>query len=639
MLIGTFILILSVIPLVFDFLYLARYKNYRQTWIGKFLVGITVLIITLAYGVFASAFLFDDFSLQAAYSYSSSALPVISKLYATWSGSGGSLLFLLLTISLVYTIYRFNSVKDRSRHDRVAYFAFDLTLIFLIALTLGKDPFAATGFAALEGQGLSPVLQSAWMAIHPPIVFFAYAFILLGFFLVTARIRTGEKHQRLLNASILASWFLMTLGIVLGAVWAYEVLGWGGYWSWDPIETGSLLPWLALTAYFFLHTVYKTKNQLLENIAVLAAAVSMFFVSALTRGGLLTSVHSYGLSPAGPLLLLFGSGLIFYFLHITRKPRRYHVMADWKSTIGISEVFTMSTLLLSFVVCFVGIAIPMIVKTFGVELTLGATFYEVTLYPLLILFTFGILGVLLQKVIGRRTFLATLCCLTIIGLIVAVMGWPTISIWGNFAFTLSCFGILATMYSVFLEVKQHKPIMMILSKSVIYAGLFILVVGVVFTQSAGLLYENSDAQPNSTISYDKVQVSLQSIGSGVSDNSILMQNSTYKEYTTIEVPLTVQYEGKSYSGILNAKLYPAYGLTSSPSVISVLNQDIYVHIIPTQSLYNWLAQPYTNQTAQLESFTLAVNIFPWISLVWFGSTLLIIGTILVVLVEVRRFPY
>ena len=309
----SYLLVIAVVLLVLDLVLVSRSKVKRkQSTYGFYACFLSFFLILISYFSFVMGFLTSDFSLKQVYSYSSSSMSTLSKLYATWAGSGGSILLLILFMSITWFTFRAFGYKKQNKFNFSASIVLGIVVVFFVTAAIAMNPFARySDVAPVEGRGLNPVLQSVWMAIHPPIVFAGYVFVLLAFALTLAKMKTGlSNYEKLFNFSVRASWLFLTLGIALGGLWAYEVLGWGGYWSWDPIETASLLPWVALTTYFIVQSISKNKKSLLGEFMILLAFSSLMFLSALTRGGLLQSVHAYGLSPAGPFILLFAAVMI-----------------------------------------------------------------------------------------------------------------------------------------------------------------------------------------------------------------------------------------------------------------------------------------------------------------------------------------
>lgn len=251
-------LVFSALMLFFDLILLSRAKQGEKSKLeyGFYAATLACALIATSYLMLVQAFLNNDFSLIEVYSYSSSGLPVGSKIYATWGGASSSMLFLTFFIGVSYFVYRFRTYEKGRTTDVAAYKIFNLLLIFFVFLILMNSPFQRLSTAPMEGAGLNPLLQTFWMFAHPPVVFAGYVFIIFAFVLTLTNMSFKERsNSRLLKLLLQAAWLTTTLGIAIGGLWAYEVLGWGGYWGWDPVETASLLPWLALTAYFHLHRV------------------------------------------------------------------------------------------------------------------------------------------------------------------------------------------------------------------------------------------------------------------------------------------------------------------------------------------------------------------------------------------------
>ena len=292
---------------------LKRLSKYTIVLSSLALVFILVSYIQLLY-----AFVNNDFSFSSVYSFSSSSLSLLSKVYASWAGAGGSMLLLSIILFLVYFGSKISAVRKPEKTNIFTSQMLGFVVLVFLIVSLLRDPFGRLAVAAVEGVGLNPQLQSFWMAIHPPIVFSAYAFVVLAFAITLTSLRTNQDLETnvLFKISTYASWILLTIGIALGGLWAYAVLGWGGYWAWDPVETASLLPWLTLTGYFMSKTISKHKSSLTQESMIMLTFASLVFFSALTRGGLTQSVHSYATSAIGPIMLSFAVamiGLFFFF--------------------------------------------------------------------------------------------------------------------------------------------------------------------------------------------------------------------------------------------------------------------------------------------------------------------------------------
>jgi cytochrome c-type biogenesis protein CcmF len=330
----------------------------RKIRYGLFFVILAFALIAICYVLFLQAFLVNNFSLIEVYSYSSSGLPLMSKVYASWGGARGSMLFLTFLLGAFYLGIRFLAWKKPERFNITASQVFSIVVIVFLAICLVKNPFERFAVPPVEGKGLNPQLQTFWMAIHPPIVFAAYAFVLLSYTLTLASMRAGRELSsiKIFRASTYMAWLLLTVGIALGGVWAYEVLGWGGYWAWDPVETASLLPWLFLTAYFLFNSIFKDRSFTRE-FMILITFASLVFLSALTRGGFTQSVHSYAISPVAPIMMAFSFGMIGYFFYLKRMKKQSLFKLDVKRTPASRSAFIgFWALTFIAIVCFAGLA-------------------------------------------------------------------------------------------------------------------------------------------------------------------------------------------------------------------------------------------------------------------------------------------
>jgi cytochrome c-type biogenesis protein CcmF len=257
-------------------------------------------LIMMATGLTATLILYDALlSHQFQYSYvahySSRELPLFYLISAFWAGQEGTFLLWALLVGVMGLIFR----KTLRNEDGYAMSVVSGFAAFLYLLLIVKSPFEITQDIPPDGSGLNPLLQDPWMVIHPPILFVGYAAVTFPFALVIAALARRE-YRKWLDLGF--SWTLfaaVTLGagIIIGGFWAYEVLGWGGYWGWDPVENSSLVPWLLLLALIHGFVVQKTKGSLMKTnfVLVICAFFLVLYATFLTRSGVLAdfSVHSF----------------------------------------------------------------------------------------------------------------------------------------------------------------------------------------------------------------------------------------------------------------------------------------------------------------------------------------------------------
>ena len=260
-----------------------------------------------------------DFRFQYVTEYSDPLLPWHYSLSALWVGQAGSLLVWGWFVAVLAIIFRF-TVRGAAgpwTHGRRVPARSDLAfgtqmtyLAFLLAIMIfAADPMAPALVPGAKGDGLSPLLQHPAMLIHPPIVFLGYAAWGIPFALAAAALISGRLDNAWLQQArpwSLFAWTTLGGGILLGAEWAYEQLGWGGYWAWDPVENGSLMPWLTGTA--LIHGLMTWRQGAFKK-TTLFLAIATFglcnFATFLTRSGIFSSLHAFSQSPIGWMFLLW----------------------------------------------------------------------------------------------------------------------------------------------------------------------------------------------------------------------------------------------------------------------------------------------------------------------------------------------
>jgi cytochrome c-type biogenesis protein CcmF len=269
------------------------------------------LLVTVGAGVLIYSIMQGDYRLAYVWETSNKTMPIQYKFAAWWGGQAGSLLFwswLLATYSAVVTFQ--NRRKFREMMPYVIGVLMTVQTFFLILNTFVASPFrllvAGKGVVDLgDGQGLNPLLQYWTMVIHPPMLYLGYVGFAVPFAFAMGSLITkqpGEEWIKTTRRWTLVTWLFQSCGIVLGSAWAYAVLGWGGYWAWDPVENASLLPWITGTA--FLHSVMMQEKKGMMKVWNMVLVSSTFllciFGTFLTRSGIVQSVHAFASSPIGP---------------------------------------------------------------------------------------------------------------------------------------------------------------------------------------------------------------------------------------------------------------------------------------------------------------------------------------------------
>jgi cytochrome c-type biogenesis protein CcmF len=291
-----------------------RKRDEKLLRTGRVYAAATCLAAFAAFVVMERALLGHDYSLKYVAEHGNNAVPVLYTFASLWGALEGSIILWTLVLTL-YTVAVLVRFRARVVDPLVGWATLTLLGIstFFFALMLGPaNPFrAVAGAIPTNGPGPNPLLQDhPLMAIHPPFLYLGYVGFSVPFAFCVAALVTGRVGEGWLAATrrwTLVSWGFLTVGIVLGAWWSYEVLGWGGFWAWDPVENASFLPWLTGTAYIHSVMVQERRGMLrVWNLSLLLATFSLTILGTfLTRSGVLDSVHSFSESPIGPWLLTF----------------------------------------------------------------------------------------------------------------------------------------------------------------------------------------------------------------------------------------------------------------------------------------------------------------------------------------------
>src|SRR5438477_1353618 len=333
-----------------------------------------------------------DFTLEYVAAYSSSTLPTQYTVAALWGGQKGSLLFWSLLLTLFTTIVQVhNRERNRALMPFVTATLMTVAVFFLSLLVFVTDPFERLPVAAREGADLNPLLQNYWMMIHPPSLYTGYVSASVPFAFAIAALASGQlgdQWTRSVRRWALFSWAFLSLGNLLGARWAYEVLGWGGYWAWDPVENAAFMPWLVSTAYLHSVMIQEKKDMLrVWNMVLVLLTFSLtIFGTFLTRSGVISSVHSFTQSGLGPffigfllLVLVVSGGLVAY-----RFPE-LRTAATVESFLSREAAFLFNNLVLvgiAFAV-FWGTVFPVVSEWVrGVKITVGPPFFNRVNAPL-----------------------------------------------------------------------------------------------------------------------------------------------------------------------------------------------------------------------------------------------------------------
>ena len=490
------------------------YKADRWVEASRRALLLTFPLITLAALTLTYLLVSGHFELQYVYSVTSRDMPLYLKITALWGGQAGSLVlwsWLMSAFAFAVTLRRWE--RDRDMLPWVIVVT-SVTLAFFLSLTIfyenpfarwwqinGGDlvarMFAPTGgypVAPSDGQGLNPLLRHPGMIIHPPMLYLGFvAFVIPYAFAIAALItgRSDDRWIRLTRRWTLVAWLFLSMGLVLGMRWAYDVLGWGGYWAWDPVEISALMPWLTGTA--FLHSVmiqekrgmFKQWNMLL----IILTYALVIFGTFLTRSGVLSSVHAFAQSAIGPMFFAFiGITFIVSVALLIFRWKDLRAEVEMTSLISREALFLINNLLFMgvLIVCFWGVIFPLISElATGQKVTFGPPFYLRANGPL-----FGALVALMAiaplsawgrstvQTLGRAMWKPAIptLLLLILMIVLGVRNWIALV-----GFTLVGFVICVTLYEFWRAWRKtaNKTSWQILLTALIFSaiilgGLFLL---------------------------------------------------------------------------------------------------------------------------------------------------------------------
>jgi len=343
------------------------------------------------------SFVNSDFSNETVFNNSHTTKPLFYKISGTWGNHEGSLLLWLLVLTLFIFVFLIKSNKQPKKY-RILTLLFQQVIIigFFLFLLKTSNPFNYLFPIPKEGLGLNPILQDPALAIHPPILYLGYVGSSIIFSSSLAAV--VEKHiskiwAKHIKVWILVSWVFLTLGIMLGSIWAYYELGWGGFWFWDPVENVSLMPWFCLTALLHCILVLEKRLLLISWTVILSIATFMLSMSGtfLVRSGILNSVHTFANDPErGIFILIFLFTLIFFSLFIFfvfHKHNSQEIAKTFWLSKETSILFNNWFLMYFLSVVLIGTVYPIFLEVLsGEKISVGSPFYHKLIIPFLIPF-------------------------------------------------------------------------------------------------------------------------------------------------------------------------------------------------------------------------------------------------------------
>ncbi len=507
--------------------------------------------IIICFFVLIAAFIVSDFSLITVYQNSHSLKPLFYKIAGTWGNHEGSLLLwaiILSIFSFLFLIYN----KDHPKKFRLLTLIIQNILIlgFLFFILFNSNPFSKISPIPSEGLGLNPILQDPALAIHPPLLYVGFVGASIYFSAAIASLITNysEKSFSLsIKNWVLISWCFQTLGILVGSIWAYYELGWGGFWFWDPVENASLLPWFAMTALFHSLIVFEKRNLFYFWVIILCLITFTLSVTGtfLVRSGILNSVHTFASDPTrGIYILIFLSLMIFgsiFLLFKKYKKENYDLNRNSKETfILVNNWFMMFYL----ITVLLGTIYPIFTDALtDNKISVGPPFYNAIIFPVVVVFLlFMALGPkakwIKNKFENIRTYILIL--IGAIGLNLAIIFFlKSYSLLSNFIIISALFLIISSLMDIAKALKKNKlDFARIISHTSF--GFLVLFIGLndIFS-----LEKDYNIKLGETKKFDNYSIQLQNLD---------LKN--YKNYQAVVGKLEIKNINSNQTNILNPEI-------------------------------------------------------------------------------------
>ncbi len=596
----------------------------KRVRLGRYILAASSLPTIVLLLAFVYAFLSNDFGMLAVYQASSASLNIWYKLLASWTDAGGSLFLLITMMAVGLLVYEVRALMIHEESRVTSLIVSFLIIYFLIAVVM-VNPFMQIGSSLTNGLGLSPSLQSFWAGIHPPLVFAAYTAVLFAYCNVLSK-RWSKQGDRLADGRLLTgSWILLTLGIALGGTWAYQTLGWGGYWSWDPIETSALVPWLALMGVLFAR---RLGNLGLELLGMTFAMSTLLFTSYTARGSAAPSIHAYGDLASGIPFILLTLFPVFFSVATVLENRASGVFAAAREK-GEFYLLEFWCLILLAAVNLVLLFFESFAPAFGVMFLPNPLLHDFVSFP----FVLALAALLTIESATKRPRLAHVFLLLPVLVALGAVLWltgalaasPYLAFGVPFVLALLAGGLVGIV-STLRPAPKRAPWGSTV-RYVTVVGIAFLLLGVLVSASERTTVTASLGIGDSLV-IGNTKLMVQNITTTPSTGKVGMPGyGNVPE--TVNTVVTYSLDGQSGSTETLLKYYPVSDqFFSVPSIYGSLAQDIYVVAGTTTSINQATGQVFANGgSASPTLVSISVQTIPGIWLVWMGTAIMVLANV------------
>ena len=594
----------------------------------------------------------DHYEVQFVYEVTSRSMPTYLKVTAWWGGQAGSLVFwswLMSAFASLVTLRKWD--RDRELLPWVIVVASVTVAFFLMMSIFFENPFArlyqtldgisahtfapadSNIFTPADGRGLNPLLRHPGMIIHPPMLYLGFVSFVIPYAFAMAALITGRTDDRWIRITrrwTLWAWLFLSFGLVLGGRWAYDVLGWGGYWGWDPVEISAFMPWLTGTA--FLHSVMiQEKRGLLKQwnmILVILTYALVIFGTFLTRSGVLSSVHAFASSPIGPFFMGFVSltfissiALLIYRWPDLRSETEMKSMLSREALFLLNNLLFMSVL----VVCFIGVIYPLASELFtGQKVTVGPPYYERATAPLFaaLMFLMGIAplsawGHSTIVTLGRAVWKSALAALAITALIFFTYTKNWIALAG---FYLVAFVLIVTLIEFWRAARARQntqqenfftALYHLMGRNRRRYGGYIIHISMMLMAIGILGIDLFQQQTQGTLAIGQ---SVKIAGYTVQYKDLASWDETAKGVNYTRAVISVYKDGQYIEDLHPRKdyYYDSQQTMTIPGLRPTLQDDLYIILV------DW-------QPASTIGATFKIYVNPLVNWLWIGSLLFMVG--------------
>ncbi len=632
---------------------------------GRHAMLLTWPLVTVAAAAIITLLLTQQYQISYVAAVTSRAMPAYLKVTALWGGQPGSLVFwswLMSAFATAASLRRWD--RDRELLPWVVVVTMITLAFFLMLVIFFENPFArlwqtidgqqvtamfapagATPLVPADGNGLNPLLRHPGMVIHPPMLYLGFVSFVIPYAFAMAALVTGRTDDRWIRVTrrwTLVAWLFLSLGLILGGRWAYDVLGWGGYWGWDPVEIAAFMPWLSGTA--FLHSVMvQEKRGMLKRwnlVLIILTYALVIFGTFLTRSGVLSSVHAFAQSAIGPLFfgfigltLIVSTALLLHRWNDLRSENQLGSLLSRESLFLLNNLLFMGIL----IVCFWGVIFPLVSELFtGQKVTVGPPFYERATGPLWagLLLLMGVAplsayGRTAARLLGRALWKPVLATAVVVGVLIArgmtspaaLVGYGLATLTG----LVTLFEFARGAWARRIRHGEGLPLALwrMAGRNRRRYGGYIIHLGVILMAFGIIGIEMFQTETQGTLAQGE-QLTL---GRYVVVYNSLAQFDTPDDRNVARAVLSVYRDGR-YVGELHPRrdyYYASQQPMTIPGVRSTLEDDLYVILV------GW-------EPIAAEGATFKIYHNPLVNFVWFGGVVFILGTLVAAWPEPETEP-